>query len=56
VIKSKEYEVDETCGWELHTEFQYEHLNGRCNLEDVDVDGGIMLKREFWNGRVWWPL
>jgi hypothetical protein len=44
----------------MYTELWSERLKGRCHLEDVDVDGRIILKWVFeeydekvWKGCIW---
>jgi hypothetical protein len=39
----------------MHAKFWFENLKRRDYLEDLDIDGSIILKRmlEKWGGKVW---
>jgi hypothetical protein len=45
-------------GGEMHTGFWWGDLTRRDHLEDIDVDGRIILKRIFkkWDGEGWTGL
>jgi hypothetical protein len=44
------YEIEE-----IHTRFWLENCKGRNHLEDLDIDGKLLLELilEKWDGKVW---